>query len=753
MTTGAVRPGRRPATADRLRTAIAGLVVVALAVAALGCDPRLPPPTGPPGPRSPTGTEAVLPVGPLRPDGRWIKDATGRTVIVHGLQVAHKTAPYRPPAASFTDRDAAAIERWGFNAVRLAWFWKGLEPERGRIDRGYAAELDRIGDLLARRHVFTLLEAHQDGYHERLGGAGFPDWATVGEVPPNANGLLGEASWEAFDNLYANGDGVADAFAGAWRVMAGAFADNPRMLGYDLVNEPGAGRASPGCLSFDAGCAAFDRETLQPFQDRVAAAIRTVDPTTIAFYEPNIFHDVGAPSRLGPPPGASGPSGFAFHAYCLNRFVNPLTDRESEAPGYEACAGLDARTFANALATAEAMGVPPLFGEFGDTQDLTDITRMVDLADEHLTGWIYWGYKDWDDDPGGQGSGPLFDDSDHDGTLRADKLAVLSRPYAMATAGTPLSSRYDRGTRTLEYRYAPDPSITAPTVLFTAPVNNPRGYRVEVEGARVVSRPDADYLVLRARPGATRVSVRLVGRPGDPPEGADGSPTVRPPTPTAGAAPALPVGVDGTPARTCAANAGAPDHVDLPSIAPGAPGTSGEPANAGAPGGSRRAHRLVGRIEAESGRGSVAGPDTVSVTFAAGDVAWFELTPRPAGTAPAVDLLCRTPGRHRFSLGPSPTVPTTFEGRSTHNRNVATASSRLPFDVPTEGRYVADVQVTGGSVALGLRRPDGSTPPAVRLSSAATVGLGTLRRGPASLDVVAEPGSPVTWRVTVRPVP
>lgn len=708
------------------RRVLAALALLVLVGATVGCAPGRRWPWPRPGGDA---AGAVLPVGPLHPDGRWIKDATGRTVIVHGLQIAHKSPPYRPPATSFTERDAEAIRRWGFDAVRLSWFWKGLEPERGQIDRRYVAELERIGDLLSRHDVFTLLEAHQDGYNERLGGAGFPDWATVGEPPPNPNGLLGEATWAAFEHLYANDDGLADSFADAWRTMAAAFADNPKMLGYDLVNEPGAGTSSLACLSLEQGCPAFDRGTLQPFQDRAAAAIRGVDPTTIAFYEPNIFHDVGARSRLGPPPAASGPSGFAFHAYCLNRFVNPLVDRESQAPGYATCTQSDATTFAHAVATAEEMGVPPLFAEFGDTQDLDDITRMIDLADEHLTGWIYWGYKDWDDDPGGQGSGPLFDDSDHDGTLRPDKLAALSRPYAMATAGTPLSSRYDREQRTFEYEYAPDHAISAPTVLFTSPLTNPRGYRVEVDGARVVSRPNTPYLQLRPLRGATHVSVRLVGAPGG--SAAEGPDVVQvgPATGTSATEP-MALASTGTVSHTCARNVGAPDHVDLTPLAP----TGG---------------RLVGRLEAEGGRGSVITPDAVSVTFAAGDAAWFDL-----GTdegARAVDLLCRVGGRSTLTVGPTPTLPTTFAGRSTHNTNVATANSRLAFEVPRAGRYVADVQVSGGSIRLGLRRGDGSMPTAVLLTSSATVDLGVLRRGSASLDVVAVIGSPVTWTVSIRP--
>src|SRR3546814_15311818 len=83
------------------------------------------------------------------------------------------------------------------------------------------------------------------------------------------------------------------------------------------------------------------------------------------------------------------------------------------------------------------MAAPPLFNEFGDTQDLQQIRRLIALADSHRIGWMYWGYKDWTDVPGGAGDGGLFDDDDDNRTLRDAKLDVLSEPYPMAVAGTP----------------------------------------------------------------------------------------------------------------------------------------------------------------------------------------------------------------------------------------------------------------------------------------------------------------------------
>ena len=94
--------------------------------------------------------------------------------------------------------------------------------------------------------------------------------------------------------------------------------------------------------------------------------------------------------------------------------------------------------------------------------------------------------------------------------------------------------------------------------------------------------------------------------------------------------------------------------------------------------------------------------------------------------------------------------PLRRSGRSTHLSNVATAASRVGFVVPRSGRYVADLELGDGSMLLGLRRSDGSTPTAVRVTNSATVELGRLRPGPVALDLVALPGPTTEWTVTVH---
>lgn len=444
------------------------------------------------------------PRGPLHPDGRWLKDRFGRVVIVHGLQLARKTPPYYPPRSSFGPRDARLIERLGINAVRLSWFWAGLEPERGRYDRRYLAGIVRAGRLLAARDVFLLVESHQDVYGPKVRGSGFPAWATEDDGIPLGPDMgfpgnyFAPATIRAFDNLWAGKDGLWDAYANAWRVVARAFRREPMLLGYDLLNEPWPGSRAAECAQ-PAGCPSFDRGTLGPFQDAVAAAVRREDRRGIVFYEPHLLFDFGAASWLPRPPAATGPRGLSFHAYCLG----------DQASAKAACPTEDSLVFGNALATARAMDAVPLFSEFGDTDDLAVIERYLELADANRSSWLYWAYKDWVDVPGGAGHGSLFADDGNIASINQAKATLLSRPYPMAVAGVPGAYAFDPRTGRFTLRYAADPSVRAPTVVFVPERHYPDGYAVDVVGARVTSRPCSPYLTLATRRRARDVTVAV----------------------------------------------------------------------------------------------------------------------------------------------------------------------------------------------------------------------------------------------------
>jgi endoglycosylceramidase len=53
-------------------------------------------------------------------EGRWITDAAGRVVVLHGVNMVNKlqASGYTPDAIGFGDDDARFLARNGFNAVR-----------------------------------------------------------------------------------------------------------------------------------------------------------------------------------------------------------------------------------------------------------------------------------------------------------------------------------------------------------------------------------------------------------------------------------------------------------------------------------------------------------------------------------------------------------------------------------------------------------------------------------------------------------
>jgi endoglycosylceramidase len=182
--------------------------------------------------------------------GRWITDALGRAVIVHGINMVDKRPPYYPGAVGFGDDDAAFLARIGFNAVRIGVIWKAVEPRPGVYDDRYLARIAATVTALARHGVYSLLDFHQDMYNELFQGEGAPAWAIEDDgLPPAARrGFPGNyetmpALQHAYDHFWANspgpgGVGLETRYAAAWRHVARRFAGLPSVLGYELFNEP-----------------------------------------------------------------------------------------------------------------------------------------------------------------------------------------------------------------------------------------------------------------------------------------------------------------------------------------------------------------------------------------------------------------------------------------------------------------------------------------------------------------------------------
>jgi endoglycosylceramidase len=251
----------------------------------------------------------AAPREPLANEGRWIVDAQGRVILLHGFNMVTKKPPYFARGLGFGTDDARFLRRHGFNTVRLGVIYTAVEPAPGRYDDAYLDQIAREVRLLARHGLFVLLDFHQDMYNRRFEGGGFPDWAVQDDGLPAEpkrgfpfNYWFMPALLRAYDNFWENspgpgGVGLQDRYAAAWRHVARRMRGLDGLLGYDIMNEPAPG-SRLDCTSW-AGCPDFDRGPLTAFNRRVFRAIRQVDRRHLVWHEPLGGFAFGNPSFAG----------------------------------------------------------------------------------------------------------------------------------------------------------------------------------------------------------------------------------------------------------------------------------------------------------------------------------------------------------------------------------------------------------------------------------------------------------------------
>jgi endoglycosylceramidase len=489
------------------RLALAATLVVALAAPAAGLGAT---------------AAASGPVLPLGHAGRWITDADGRVVILHGINMVYKRPPYYPSAIGFGRSDGAFLRSIGFNAVRVGVIWKGLEPSPGVFDPSYLVHIGQTVKMLASYGIVSLLDFHQDMLNEMFQGEGFPDWAIEDGNLPNpqlgfsnnylANPALEHALDQFFDNAAGpDGIGLQDYYAGAWAYVAQRFRTDKSVLGYELMNEPFPGTSWEQCAQ-PVGCPVFDAKLLA-FYKLVDGAIRRVDGRTLVWYEPNVIFNDGANTTLGPlgDPNA----GFAFHDYCLTE-PETLTSPDSTA-----CQTTDNLVFSDALAHVAETHDALLMTEFGATLSTAYLDDMVARADRNMVPWLEWAFCGCDD-PTTQGPGTtqaIVIDPAKPATgsnLVMSTLQSLVEPYPQVIAGTPSSWGYDRTTRTFTLHFTTARAsgrgafaAGALTDVATPRLDYGSGYAVNAAGAALVSKHDASVLVLAACKRATTISVTV----------------------------------------------------------------------------------------------------------------------------------------------------------------------------------------------------------------------------------------------------
>ncbi len=451
--------------------------------------------------------------------GRFL-DALGRELLLHGVNLGRKHAPYLPWAK---EEDFARFQHWGFNCLRLYTVWAAVEPEPGRFDEGYLKQLDERVAWAKAHGLHVVLDMHQDLWGEKIpGGDGAPAWATLDDgMPHESTGDVWSAAYymspmvqTSFDNFWANkpladGVGIQDHFAAAWKHLAQRYANEPAVIGYDLINEPSLGSEFlslvPEILpqlaqimgddaGFDpialfnsndgmakltskldklpayqglvdaaqSGVNTFEREKLAPMYRRVAAAIREVDRNHILFFEPTELANIGVRSALPPILDAEGKpysqQAMAPHAYDI------VLDTASMTATNEARLELILQRHRE---HAEELGLPMIIGEWGafyGSKEAIPVARMyVRQLERVLASETHWEAT------------PKIGDWAY--------FSSISRPRPLAVAGRLLRYSADAANACFECVWKEDSRIAAPSLFHLPAAWYPKGARISVTGA------------------------------------------------------------------------------------------------------------------------------------------------------------------------------------------------------------------------------------------------------------------------------
>ncbi|HEU0192344.1 MAG TPA: cellulase family glycosylhydrolase [Mycobacterium sp.] len=447
---------------------------------------------------SPSGNSA------LTATGNWLTNSDGQAVILHGVNMvqAGKGALFLP--SDITNDSAAFLAANGVNAVRVGVQWQGLEPEPGVFSSAYLAQIDQAVQILANHGIRSVLDMHQDGYGSEVGFDGAPAWATDTGGLPNLNTVpfpfgypLNPAGNHAWDTFWANGQvaqgiRLENNYAQMWQHVAEYFKNDPDVVGYEIMNEPWAGSQWLGTLS---GNPQFGTQVLTPFYNQVDSAIRSVDPATPVFFEPNVLEQEAAPINLGT---VNDPNSvFSFHPYCLTTALIPTSSL--------GCAAYEDLLQGGAETYAKAHGIPAMLTEWGNTTNTDTLNTTMNEANHNGFGWLYWEYENLVHTVGQPPTGSNVDTA---------LLDTLAQPYPQVVSGTPGAWSFENGTFQFSYSTAMpaghgDFPAGSQTTIAVPATNYANGYQVSVTGGHVVSAADAPELVIASNSGASAVSVTV----------------------------------------------------------------------------------------------------------------------------------------------------------------------------------------------------------------------------------------------------
>jgi endoglycosylceramidase len=301
--------------------------------------------------------------GFLSVQGTWIVDSTGTPILLRGVNYPGYDSLY---PRSHPESAYANFAKMGFNVVRLQISWASLERYKGRFDDYFLSfYVGRDVQWAKKYGLHIVLDMHQYQWASKFGGGGVPDWA-VAKYPANELGLR-----EAVSDFWAD-PSLQDHLIMVWKGIATRYANEPTIVGYDLLNEP---------WIYTSIIPELNATHIDAFYAKTTQAIRAVDPNHIIFLEPanmNTFNTSFDSNIVWAP--HFYPLSYASTYYPENQTVLELK--------------MDAM-YQNYVTRSNA---PLWMGEFGAF--MTDGTannwlkEAQALFNKYQIGWAWWAYGD-----------------------------------------------------------------------------------------------------------------------------------------------------------------------------------------------------------------------------------------------------------------------------------------------------------------------------------------------------------------------
>jgi len=233
-----------------------------------------------------------------------------------------------------TEADIDRVKQAGFNSVRVPSHWKFFDSDNAE---GFEL-MDRLVRWARKDGIYIIIDLH---------------CAPGGQTGTNIDDSDG------YPWLYSDAQAQAHTIA-VWRRIAKRYANEPIVLGYDLLNEP---------IPHFPPLQRYNKD-LEPLYRGIAAAVRAVDPNHVLI--------------LG---GAQWDSNF--------KVFGPPFDKNVVYTFHKYWTATDASVIREYLDYRDKYHVPIWLGESGENKDEWIAAFTKTLEDDHV-GWCFWPYKKMD---------------------------------------------------------------------------------------------------------------------------------------------------------------------------------------------------------------------------------------------------------------------------------------------------------------------------------------------------------------------